>query len=76
MGIFYRGLFPTYPNDWRLVAALKLPGLLAGALLAALVHGAVRRATGRADIARMATLACWLNPRCCSTERSSATPNR
>jgi hypothetical protein len=62
VGIVYRGLFPTYPNDWRLVAALKLPGLLAGALLAALVYDAVRRATGRLDLARAATLACWLNP--------------
>jgi hypothetical protein len=62
LGIAYRGLFPTFPNDWRLVAALKLPGLLAGALLAALVYDAVRRATGRVELARAATLAVWLNP--------------
>ena len=26
VGIFYRGLFPTYPNDWRLVAVAQAAG--------------------------------------------------
>ena len=62
VGIFYRGLFPAYPDDWRLLAAIKLPGLIAGALLAGLLYGAVQRTTGRVDLARATTLAYWLNP--------------
>jgi hypothetical protein len=61
-GVFYRGLFPGYPNDWRLTVAVKIPGLLAGAWLAWLLFEAVRAATGELGVARAATLACWLNP--------------
>jgi Glycosyltransferase family 87 len=61
-GIFYRAVYPGYPNDWRLTAAVKIPGLLAGACLTALLYAAARRLTGRQDLARLAALAWWLNP--------------
>jgi hypothetical protein len=62
VGIVYRGLFPPYPNDWRLLVAVKLPGFFAGALLAWLLHGAVLRASERRAVAVGAMLAVWLNP--------------
>jgi hypothetical protein len=61
-GIFYRGVYPGYPNDWRLTAAVKLPGLMAGAGLTALLYHVARRRTGREDLASVAALAWWLNP--------------
>lgn len=61
-GIFYRALYPGYPNDWRLTAAVKVPGLLAGACLTALLYGATCQLTGREETARIAALAWWLNP--------------
>jgi Gpi18-like mannosyltransferase len=61
-GIFYRGVFPGYPNDSRLTEAVKIPGLVAGACLAALLHAVVFGLTGSLRTARMAALAYWLNP--------------
>jgi hypothetical protein len=61
-GVFYRGIYPGYPNDWRLTAAVKIPGLVAGVWLTVLLYLAARRLTGREDVARIAALAWWLNP--------------
>jgi hypothetical protein len=62
VGQVYRAIFPAYPNDWTLVAALKLPGLLAGIGITWLIAATVRRVTSNADHARLAALAYWLNP--------------
>jgi hypothetical protein len=62
VGLVYRATLPTYPDDWRLTAAVKLPGLVAGALLTALLYLTAYRATGRQRVAELAALACWLNP--------------
>lgn len=62
VGHVYRALWPDYPNDWRLSAAVKVPGFLAGALLAWLLYAVVLRLTGDVSPARWAALACWANP--------------
>lgn len=62
LGLAYRAAFPGYPNDWRLVAALKVPGLVAGCWLAVLIHRTVLRSSGQPRLAAAATLAYWLNP--------------
>jgi hypothetical protein len=61
-GIFYRAIYPGFPNDWRLTAAVKAPGFVAGAGLTALLYLAARRLTGRTDTARLVAVAWWLNP--------------
>lgn len=70
VGSIYRAIFPGYPNSWPLVAALKLPGLLAGAALTWVIFVTVRgwspsgggAADETAPLARAAALAYWLNP--------------
>jgi hypothetical protein len=62
VGKVYRAFDPAFTDTWRLTAAVKVPGLVAGALLTALLCLTVRRCTGRTDLARWAALAYWLNP--------------
>lgn len=62
VGMIYRGLLPDFPNDWRLVVAVKMPGLLAGAALAWLLFVMTRRLTGNVAAAQCAALAYWANP--------------
>lgn len=62
VGRVYRALNPLYENTWRLVLLLKLPGLVAGALLAWTLWWFVRLWTGDERSARWAALAFWLNP--------------
>lgn len=62
VGKIYRALFPEYPSDWRLTAAVKLPGFFAGLALTALLYRSVRQLTGRADRAQWIALAFWANP--------------
>lgn len=61
-GLVYRAIYPGYPDDWRLTAAVKMPGFVAGACLTLLLYAAAQRLTGRRDIARLVALAWWLNP--------------
>ena len=69
VGGAYRALFPSYPNNWRLTAAIKLLPLGAGLMLTWVIWSAAR---GRRDGSppddqhprrqRWAALAYWLNP--------------
>jgi hypothetical protein len=61
-GLVYGAIYPDYPNDWRLTAAVKLPGLVAGLALTAALYFGVGRITGRRDRAQWVALAYWLNP--------------
>ena len=51
----------TYPDDRRLIVAVKIPALTADAGLLALIYFAVRRFKGEAA-ARTAAVMYWLNP--------------
>jgi len=62
VGLAYRAVLPGYPNDWRLTAAVKVPGLLAGLGLTLALYCGVRRLAGDERAARWAALAYWLNP--------------
>ncbi|MGE3191326.1 MAG: hypothetical protein AB7N90_16705 [Vicinamibacterales bacterium] len=62
VGAVYRWGFPDYPNDWRLTAAVKLPGLLAGLVFTAFLYAAVLRLGGSRAGAQWAALAWWANP--------------
>ncbi|MGE3273782.1 MAG: hypothetical protein AB7O67_01630 [Vicinamibacterales bacterium] len=62
VGDAFRAVFPEYPNDWRLTAAVKLPGLLAGLGITACLYLVVLRLTGSVTHARWAALAWWANP--------------
>jgi hypothetical protein len=62
VGHVYRAIWPDYPNDWRLSVAVKLPGLLAGALLTALLYAVAGAATGSTAAAQFAALGYWANP--------------
>ncbi len=62
VGKAYRALFPDYPNDWRLTAAVKLPGFFAGLTLTWLLYATVRRLTGSHARAQWIALAFWANP--------------
>jgi len=61
-GLVYRAWLPDYPNTWMLTATVKLPGLLAGLGLVALLYAAALQLTRRRDLAQIAALAYWLNP--------------
>lgn len=61
-GAAYRGAMRgDYPDDARLIVALKIPILLADCLLGLLMYYVVKRLAGGAA-AQWATLAYWLNP--------------
>lgn len=62
VGKAYRAYDPGFTNDWHLTAAVKLPGLAAGALLTALLYWTVLWRTGRVNLAQWAALAYWVNP--------------
>ncbi len=62
VGKIYQAIFPDYPNDWRLTAAVKLPGFTAGLTLTWLLCACVKRLTGNLDRARWIALAVWANP--------------
>jgi len=62
VGVVYRAIYPDYPNDVRLVVAVKLPGLAAGLALTVLLYACVRRLTGSAGAGQFAALAYWANP--------------
>jgi hypothetical protein len=62
VGLAYRAVFPDYPDDWRLTAAVKIPGLLAGLALTGALTVGVRRLGGNPAAARWTALAYWLNP--------------
>lgn len=61
-GTLYRRLFPDYPNDWTLTAAVKLPGLVAGIALTAALYVGIGRLTRDVFAARFAAVAYWCNP--------------
>jgi Gpi18-like mannosyltransferase len=61
-GLAYRAWLPDYPNTWTLTAFVKLPGLLAGIGLTALLYVAALGLTRRRDLAQAAALAYWWNP--------------
>jgi Gpi18-like mannosyltransferase len=62
MGRAYRVFDPTFAERTALTVATKIPGLVAGAALTALLWWAVRRRTGSRAAADWAALACWANP--------------
>lgn len=62
VGVVYRALYPDFPNDTRLVVAVKLPGLAAGLALTLLLYWSVRRLSGSTGAAQFAALAFWANP--------------
>ena len=62
VGKVYRAFDPAFTDDWHLTAGVKVPGLVAGAVLTALLYFTVLQFTRRADLARWAALAYWLNP--------------
>ena len=62
VGHIHRLLFPDYRDTLPLLVAVKLPVLLANVGLTWLLFATVRRHSGRADAARWAALAYWLNP--------------
>jgi hypothetical protein len=62
VGALYRQVLPDFPNDWRLIVALKIPGLLAGAALTVLLFLTMRSLTGDVPAAQFAALAYWANP--------------
>ena len=62
VGVVYRAVLPAYPNDWRLNAAVKLPGFVAGILLTTAIFLGVRHLTADAGAARWAAVAYWCNP--------------
>jgi len=62
VGRLYRAYDPSFQDGRWLGLLIKLPGLLAGAILTLLLYSVVRQRTGREALARWAALACWLNP--------------
>lgn len=62
VGLVYERVSPGFPDGWQLVAWLKLPGLLAGAGLTALLFTAVRRLTGQLAPAQWVAVGFWANP--------------
>lgn len=62
VGVVYRDLFPDYPDDRRLNAAVKVPGFIAGAALTALLYVSLHALTGSVGAAQFAALAFWANP--------------
>lgn len=62
VGRIFGALYPEYPDDLRLLAAIKLPVLLANAGMTWLLFATVRRVSGRVSAAQWAALAYWLNP--------------
>jgi hypothetical protein len=61
-GTIYGWVLPDFPDDWRLNAAVKAPGFLAGLALTVVLFAGVRRLTGDSDAARWGAVAYWANP--------------
>jgi hypothetical protein len=61
-GRAYRWVDPAFGDGVALTVATKLPGLVCGIGLTALLWWAVRRHSGSTDAARWAALAYWANP--------------
>ena len=62
VGRLFRAAFPGYPDGLALLAAVKLPVLLANGAMTWLLYMAVWTATRREAPAQWAALAYWLNP--------------
>ena len=62
VGRAYRLADPEVSEGWRLSAAIKVPGLIAGLALTIGLFVGVHRLTGRRAPAQWAALAFWLNP--------------
>jgi hypothetical protein len=62
VGRIYGALFPGYPDGPALLAAVKLPVLLANIGLTLLFYLTVGRVTGRREAAQWAALSYWWNP--------------
>jgi hypothetical protein len=62
VGLAYRLVDPSFADSPALTAAVKIPGLLCGIGLTALLAWAARRFTGGDRAARWVALAYWLNP--------------
>ena len=68
---------PLFDNTWRLNAAVKLPGLIAGMLLTWWLYRLVLDLTRREATAQFAALAFWANPATIlNAEKCSATSIR
>ncbi|MDR1989066.1 MAG: glycosyltransferase 87 family protein, partial [Acidobacteriaceae bacterium] len=61
VGKIYWAIFPSFPDSLALTVAVKLPALLANAVLTALLFVTVRRLGGEKP-ARWVALVYWLNP--------------
>lgn len=61
-GTVYRAISRRFDDTWHLTAVVKLPGLLAGLTLTALLFATVGRVMGDAAAARWAAAAYWANP--------------
>ena len=61
VGGAYQAIYPSFPNGPALTAAVKLPGVAFDAAIAALIFAVTRPRRGDI-VARVATLAWWLNP--------------
>ena len=62
LGVAFETLYPGFPNNRALHLFVKLPVVIASALLTALLFWTVRRITGRDGPAMWVALAYWLNP--------------
>jgi Glycosyltransferase family 87 len=62
VGFAYRAIDPSFADGGLLNAMVKIPGLLAGAMLTWLLAWTARRFTRSASTAAWAALAYWLNP--------------
>jgi hypothetical protein len=62
VGLLYRHLDPAFADAPSLTAAIKIPGLLGGLGLTALLAWAAKRFTSDAAAAPWVALAYWLNP--------------
>lgn len=62
VGRVFHALAPSYPDGRALLVAIKLPVLLANALLTWLLFVIVHRVSGSDRTARGAAIAYWLNP--------------
>jgi hypothetical protein len=62
VGYVYRLIDPKFEDSPRLMAAIKIPGLICNALITVLLAWTARRVTGRIEDAQWAALAYWVNP--------------
>ena len=62
VGLAYRRIDPAFADAPALTVAIKLPGLVCGIALTALLAWAAKRFTSHDDAASWVALAYWLNP--------------